>query len=103
MLQKRGIITSAKMTGTVTVTVHHRKPHPLYRKSFRVSKKFLVDPSGLELGVGDEVTIMECRPLSKRKRFKVSEILVRAERVGEIAEEAGLQEAMHRKVVPPIP
>ena len=53
MLTKRGIVTSAKMTGTVTVTVHRRKPHPLYRKSFRVSKKFLVDARGLELGVGD--------------------------------------------------
>ncbi|OGJ58257.1 30S ribosomal protein S17 [Candidatus Peribacteria bacterium RIFCSPLOWO2_12_FULL_55_15] len=98
MLQKRGIITSAKMTGTVTVTVHRRKPHSLYRKSFRVSTKFLADPNGLELGVGDEVSIMECRPLSKRKRFKVSEVLVRAERVGEIVEEAGLQDAMHPSV-----
>lgn len=98
MLHKRGIITSAKMTGTVTVTVHRRKPHPLYRKSFRVSKKFLVDPNGLELGVGDEVRITECRPLSRRKRFKVTEILQRAERVGEIGEEESLQEAMHPSV-----
>ena len=100
MLQKRGIVTSAKMTGTVTVTVHRRKPHPLYRKSFRVSGKFLADPNGLEFGVGDEVMITECRPLSKRKRFKVSDVLVRAERVGEVAEEAGLLSAMHPSIPP---
>lgn len=94
MLTKRGIVTSAKMTGTVTVTVHRRKPHPLYRKSFRVSKKFLVDAKGLELGVGDEVLITECRPLSKRKRFTVTEVLKQASRVGEMGEEAGLQEVM---------
>ncbi len=100
MLTKRGIVTSAKMTGTVTVTIHRRKPHPLYRKAFRVSKKFLVDAKGLELGVGDEVLIVECRPLSKRKRFKVAEILKQAPRVGEIAEEAGLGEAMHPSIPP---
>lgn len=95
MLTKRGIVTSAKMTGTVTVTVHRQKSHPLYRKSFRVSRKFLADTNGLELGVGDEVLIAECRPLSRRKRFKVTEILKQAPLVGEIAEEAGLVEAMH--------
>lgn len=99
MLQKRGMVTAAKMTGTVTVTVHRRKPHPLYRKHFRVSKKFLVDTNNVPVGVGDEVLITECRPLSKRKRFKVSEVLVRAPRVGDIAEEAGLQEVMHRSSV----
>lgn len=99
MLHKRGIVTAAKMTGTVTVTVHRRKLHPIYRKHFRVSKKFLVDTNNVPVGVGDAVLITECRPISKRKRFKVSEVLVRALRVGEIAEEAGLQEVMRRSVV----
>lgn len=100
MLTKRGIVTAAKMTGTVTVTVHRRKQHPLYRKSFRVSKKFLADAHGLELGVGDEVLIAECRPLSRRKRFRVAEILKQAPRVGEIAEEAGLVEVIHPSTSP---
>lgn len=99
MLQKRGMITSAKMTGTVTVTVHRRKPHPLYRKSFRVSKKFLADTNSIAVGVGDEVLITECRPLSKRKRFTVTEVLKQAPRVGEIGEEEGLKEVMQRKIV----
>ena len=84
------------MTGTVTVTIHRAKIHPLYRKQYRVSKKFLVDPNGFEVGVGDLVVMTECRPLSKRKHFKVTEVLRRAPKVGEIGEEADLQEAMHR-------
>lgn len=102
MLTKRGIVTAANMTGTVTVTVHRRRQHSLYRKSFRVSKKFLVDANGLKLGVGDEVRIVECRPLSRRKRFRVAEILQQAPRVGEVAEEAGLAEAMHPSTSPEI-
>lgn len=98
MLQKRGIVTSAKMTGTVTVTVHRRKIHPVYRKRFRVSKKFLVDTNTVAVGVGDEVLITECRPLSKRKRFKVTKVLQQAPRVGEIAEEAALAEVIHPSV-----
>ena len=96
MLQKRGTITSAKMTGTVTVTVHGRKTHPLYRKQYQVSAKFLADTGKFcDLVEGDEVVMTECRPLSKRKHFLVTEVLKRAPRVSEIVEEEGLQEAMH--------
>jgi len=94
MITKRGIITSAKMQGTVTVTVHRSVVHPLYKKSFRVSKKFLADSNGQDLHVGDEVVIVECRPLSKHKRFKVTEILKAAARVSEIAEEKAVKEAI---------
>ena len=88
MTQKIGTITSAgKMQDTVTVTVHQLVRHPLYKKSFRRSKKFLVDTKGVtDLGVGDEVVIEECRPLSKSKHFKIKEVLKRAARVSEMAE-----------------
>ena len=88
MTQKIGTITSAgKMQDTVTVTVHALVRHPLYKKSFRRSKKFLVDTKGVsDLGVGDEVVIEECRPLSKTKHFKIKEVLKRAARVSEMAE-----------------
>lgn len=98
MLQKQGIVTSAKMRGTVTVTVHHFRAHPIYRKRYRISTKFLADANGLDLGEGDEVVITECRPISKRKRFRVTEILTAAPRVSGIAEEMGLEEAMHPSV-----
>lgn len=88
MTQKIGTITSAgKMTDTVTVTVHQQVRHPLYKKSYRQSKKFMVDTKGVtDLGVGDEVLIEECRPLSKNKHFKIKEVLKRAARVSEMAE-----------------
>lgn len=98
MLTKVGTITAAKMTGTVTVTVHRSVFHPLYRKRYRVSTKFLADVNDMkDLGVGDSVTITECRPMSKRKRFKVTEVLKRAPRVSDMAEEAGLSDVMNKR------
>ncbi|MBI3331558.1 30S ribosomal protein S17 [Candidatus Peregrinibacteria bacterium] len=97
MRTKKGTITSAKMQNTVTVTVHRSLVHPLYQKRYRMSKKFLADTNGHDLGVGDEVVITECRPLSKRKNFRVTEILKRAPRVSELVEEAGLAGAMIRE------
>ena len=93
----QGTITAAKMTGTVTVTVHRSVFHSLYKKRFRVSKKFLADTNGQALGVGDEVVITECRPLSKRKHFKVTGIVKKAPAVSELSEESHLQAVMRRK------
>jgi small subunit ribosomal protein S17 len=92
MLTKKGIITSAgKMKDTVTVTVHQQVSHPLYKKSYRQSTKFLADTKGVtDLMAGDEVMIQECRPLSKRKHFKVTEVLKRAPRVSEMADESAV-------------
>lgn len=98
MRTKKGTITSAKMTKTVTVTVHSSVMHPLYKKRFRSSKKFLADVNGMtDLGVGDMVEITECRPLSKNKHFKVTEVLKRAPRVSDIAEESDLTTVMNKK------
>lgn len=104
MLTKKGVITSAgKMQDTVTVTVHQHVRHPLYKKSFRKSKKFLADTKGIEdLMAGDEVVITECRPLSRNKHFKVTEVTKRTPRVSEMKEEAAVEQSMHReKQVPP--
>lgn len=97
MITKLGVITAAKMKNTVTVTIHRSVVHPLYKKSFRVSKKFLADTNGQDVHVGDEVRITECRPLSKRKRFKVTEVIKRAAQVSELAEESALTQTIHRK------
>lgn len=99
MLTKNGVITSAgKMQDTVTVTVHQQVRHPLYKKSFRKSKKFLADTKGItDLMVGDEVTITECRPLSRNKHFKVTEVTKRAPRVSEMKEEAAIEQSIHRE------
>lgn len=88
MRTKIGIITSAKMQNTVAVTVHRSVMHATYSKRYRVSKKFLADTNGQEdLGIGDEVVITECRPLSKRKCFRVTEVLKRAIRVADMKTE----------------
>ncbi len=85
MRTKVGLISSAKMQKTVVVTTHRYVMHDKYSKRYRVSKKFLADTNGHEdLGIGDEVQITECRPLSKRKAFKVTEVRKRALRVADI-------------------
>lgn len=65
-----GIVTSTKMRKTAVVKVDHRWRHPLYQKTVKRSKKYLVHD---EVGVkeGDVVTIVETRPLSRRKRWKI--------------------------------
>ncbi|MDP7247589.1 MAG: uS17 family ribosomal protein [Candidatus Peribacteraceae bacterium] len=96
MRKKKGVVTSAKMTGTVTVTVHRHAFHPIYKKRFRKSKKFLADAKGMDdLIEGDTVVITECRPISKLKKFKVIEVLGRVPRVSDIKEEEGIEEAIH--------
>ncbi len=98
MRTKIGTITSAKMQNTVTVTVHRSVMHPVYKKRFRVSKKFLADTNKMEdLGIGDTVEITECRPLSKRKHFKVTDVVKRAPRVSEMAEETELASVTNQK------
>ncbi len=88
MRTKLGVITSAKMQNTVTVTVHRYVMHDKYSKRFRVSKKFLADTNGnTGLNVGDEVQITECRPISKRKSFKVTEVIKKALQVASFKEE----------------
>ena len=98
MRTKVGTITAAKMKDTVTVTIHRSVFHPLYRKRYRVSKKFLADTKGVtDLGIGDTVEITECRPLSKRKCFKVTEVLKRAPRVSDLAEEGAIEGVMKKR------
>ena len=53
-------------------------------KRFRVSKKFLADLNGQDAGVGDEVEITECRPISKRKCFKIIDVRKRAPRLADV-------------------
>lgn len=70
-----GIVTSNKTDKTIVVTVHERKTHPLYRKQYTVSKKFMAHDENNEAQPGDKVSIVETRPISARKRFKLSEII----------------------------
>ena len=65
----RGKVVDTKMQDTVTVVVDRYVKHPKYKKYQRLSKKYLVHDAGNTASVGDEVTIQETKPISKRKRF----------------------------------
>lgn len=76
---KVGTVVSDKMDKTVVVQVDHRVIHPLYRRYMRKSSKFHVHDEANECREGDKVEIVSSRPLSKMKRWRVREILQRAE------------------------
>ena len=70
-----GVVTSDKMRKTVTVLVERPVRHSLYKKIIKRRKKFLVHDEYEKCKVGDIVKIIETRPLSKRKRWRVMEIV----------------------------
>ena len=75
--ERIGIVTSDKMMKTVVVNVDRKVKHPIYRKYVRKSKKFMAhDETGAK--IGDKVRIVETRPLSARKRWRVVEIIQKA-------------------------
>ena len=73
-----GIVTSDKMDTTVVVTIKNRVRHPLYNKIVNDTVKYKAHDENNECGVGDKVLIMECRPYSKDKRWRVVEIIEKA-------------------------
>lgn len=68
-----GKVVSTKMQNTIVVEVFRRKAHPLYKKLMLRSKKFQVDPAGKTVALGDTVKIIETKPMSKHKYFKLME------------------------------
>ena len=66
-----GVVVSDKMQKTVTVLVERQFPHPLYGKVIKRSKKYLAHDPEEKYKLGDVVEIVESRPISKRKRFRV--------------------------------
>ena len=70
-----GKIISTKMNKTVVVEVVRKTPHPLYRKLIRRSKNLKADSGELTLNVGDKVKIVQTKPISKDKFFKVLEVI----------------------------
>ncbi len=73
-----GIVTSDKMEKTVVVSVKDRVPHPLYKKIINNTIKLKAHDENNECGIGDRVLVMETRPMSKDKRWRVVEIIEKA-------------------------
>ena len=76
--QKTGVVVSNKMDKTIAVKVERRLMHPLYGKFVKRSKKFFAHDEENTCKIGDLVRIMETRPLSKNKRWRLVEVMERA-------------------------
>jgi small subunit ribosomal protein S17 len=76
--ERVGIVTSDKMNKSVVVTVERRVMHPKYGKFVKRSSKFMAHDEKEEAHIGDTVRIMETRPISKLKRWRVVEVVERA-------------------------
>lgn len=75
---KIGTVLSNKMDKTVVIKVERLVPHPLYKRRVRRSSKFLAHDKDNKCQIGDRVAIIESKPLSKHKRWRVKEIIEKA-------------------------
>ena len=76
--QRVGVVSSSSMDKSITVVVERRLRHPIYGKFVKKTKKIMAHDEKNQCNAGDLVRIMEYRPLSKRKRWRLVEILERA-------------------------
>ena len=76
--ERVGTVVSDKMQKSITVSVETKYKHPMYGKFIKKSTKFVAHDEKNECGVGDTVKIMETRPLSKSKRWRLVEVLEKA-------------------------
>lgn len=74
-----GTVSSVAPDKTIVITITSRKTHPLYKKQYTVTSKYMAHDENNECKVGDKVSIVETRPLSARKRYALKTILQRAE------------------------
>jgi small subunit ribosomal protein S17 len=87
--ERSGIVVSDRMQKTVVVTVERTVTHPKYKKILRRRTNFKAHDETNQCRIGDRVLIVECRPLSRDKRWRVSKVLERGELTREESEGAG--------------
>ncbi len=75
---RQGRVVSNKMQKSIVVTIERKVPHPVYRKYFKRTVKLTAHDEKQEAGIGDLVRVMETRPLSKTKRWRLVEIIEKA-------------------------
>lgn len=73
-----GVVISNKMQKTITVAIERKVPHPIYKKYFKKTTKLMAHDEKNECKIGDRVKIMETRPLSLKKRWRLVEIVEKA-------------------------
>jgi small subunit ribosomal protein S17 len=87
--ERAGLVVSDRMQKTVVVSVERTVTHPRYKKILRRRTKVKAHDERNECHVGDRVLIVECRPLSRDKRWRVSKVLERAQTTSEETQNAG--------------
>jgi small subunit ribosomal protein S17 len=75
---KTGLVTSNKMNKSIVVAVERKEKHPIYGKFINKTNKFMAHDEANTCGIGDKVLIMETRPLSKNKKWRLVEVLEKA-------------------------
>ncbi len=73
-----GVVVSNKMDKTITVSIERKVPHPVYKKYFKRTTKLMAHDENNQCQIGDKVKIMETRPLSANKRWRLVEIIEKA-------------------------
>ena len=96
--EKVGSVVAAKMAKTIVVEVLRRVPHPAYKRIIGKRKKFYAHDEQGEAKVGDVVRIVECRPLSKLKRWQLKEVLRKAVQVTTDLSAIGIQTGPEKRV-----
>ena len=76
--EKIGVVISNKMQKTVVVKIESRYSHPIYSKTMIKTRKYFAHDEMSECNIGDQVLVRECRPLSKKKRWSVSKIILKS-------------------------
>ena len=76
--ERIGVVVSNKMDKSITIAVHRKVKHPIYGKFIKKTNKFTAHDESNDCGIGDTVKVMETRPLSKSKRWRLVEIIERA-------------------------
>lgn len=75
---REGIVVSDKMDKTIVVAIQDKTKHPLYKKTINTTKKLKAHDENNEAGIGDTVEIMETRPLSRDKRWRLVKVVEKA-------------------------
>src|SRR4051812_42649946 len=90
--EKVGEVVSTKMQKTIVVQVTRRVPHPLYKRIVTKRKKFYAHDEENSARIGDVVRIVECRPMSKLKRWRLGEVIRRSALASVVAVESSIVE-----------
>jgi small subunit ribosomal protein S17 len=96
--EKIGSVVSAKMAKTIVVEVTRRVPHAMYKRIVTKRKKFYAHDESGAANVGDVVRIVECRPMSKLKRWQLGEVIRKAVQVTTDLSAIGIEPAAEKRV-----